>query len=135
MSKSYEKQPLTPAQLEILQILVEADAPLTAAETWTKLSEERQVSRSTVSTQLERMAKGGWISRSDSSRNATYSPERSSSEAKVNIAQRFLDRFFDASVSTMVLSLVNESVDKDELAKLRAIIDEAERKIEKDGGK
>lgn len=135
MSKSYEKQPLTAAQLEILQILIESDTPLSAAEIWSKLSTERQVSRSTVSTQLERMARGGWISRSDTSRNATYSPERSSSEAKVNIAQRFLDKFFDASVSTMVLSLVSESVDKDELAKLRAIIDEAERKMDSEGAK
>jgi predicted transcriptional regulator len=135
MSKSNEKQPLTPAQLEILQILIESDAPLSAAEIWSRLSIERQVSRSTVSTQLERMALGGWVLRSDNSRSATYSAESSASEAKVNIAQRFLDRFFDASVSTMVLSLVNESVDKEELAKLRAIIDAAEQKLDKKGDK
>jgi len=128
MSKSPRPSELpTGAQMEILEAVAAAgDRGLSAPEVWTKLSEGRDVARTTVITLLQRLEQRGWLSRQGDGRGAIYRSLHAPEQATARIADGFLGRYFEGSASKFVSNLLGEGqISQDELERLRSIIAKA----------
>lgn len=118
---------LTKDQLEIMELIWEADRPLTAAEVWQVLSARRKIARTTVVTLVKRLAKRGWINQTGEARGATYSAACDRPEATNRLTTDFLDRFFGGSPSKFVMNLVgSDSLSEAEVSNLRQILKDYE---------
>lgn len=123
MSKSEQSPSPSGAQLEILEIVQRAEHPLSAPEIWSILCQTRDVSRPTVATLLARLEAGGWVSRQGIGRQARFTAKGSHEDAKTAIAETFLDKFFSASPSSLILSLIDSGkISAEELERLREIV-------------
>lgn len=117
---------LTPAQFEILQLLWDAEAGLSAAEIWEAIRESRDVSRTTISNLVDRLEKRNWLVRSKEEGVFRYVPsvDREATEGK--LAAEFVGDFFNGSAANIVLSLLGSNqISSAELKRLKAILDES----------
>ncbi len=120
---------LTPTQLGILQAVWTAGSTgATVAAIWDHLAQQRDVARTTVLTQVQRLEKRGWLVRDDRDGVATYRAALDQDRAEQLLARRFVTDFFAGSPSGLVKSLLGGSrIRKDELRELRELIERAEK--------
>ncbi len=112
------------AQLEILDLLWR-DAPLSVRDIHGAIAERRDVSYTTVLTQLQRMTDAGLVERDASSRSHQYRPAIAREEIERGIFGRLADRAFGGSrVHLALRALGDETPTASELAELRRWIDE-----------
>ncbi len=120
--------PLAEGQLEIMEIIWER-GEATVGEVWKILSARRRVARNTVQTMLQRLTDQGWLhSRTDgrAHRFRAAAPRRATLR---DLLQRFVDVVFAGSTEGLLASLLDRrKVSPEEAARIRALIDQAERK-------
>ena len=121
--------PLTQSQLEILQAVWELGAAGgTASEIWQATEATRQLARTTVLTQVQRLHKKGWLRRSTRKGTVVFRARCDRATAEQQLARRFVTDYFDGSTTGLVRSLLGEGkVDRDEIARLRELLDDAEQ--------
>jgi predicted transcriptional regulator len=122
-------EPLTPTQLEILQAVWELGPDGgTAPAIWQQAQKVRELARTTVLTQVQRLHKKGWLKRRERGGAVVFRAVCDRATAEGRLARRFLADFFAGSAAGFVKSLLGDGrIDKKELERLRAAIDDAEQ--------
>lgn len=114
---------LTVAQHEImLAIWSRGRLGATVAEVWKAISKSRQVARTTVLNQIDRLESRGWLRRKEVDGGNRYTAAVSKARASEALAGEFIDDFFDGSASDLVMNLLGAKrlspEDVDQLRKL-----------------
>jgi len=117
---------LTPVQYQIMQLVWSCDERgLTVAEIWEKVSQHRDVGRTTVLKSIQRLEARRWLRRAARSGVARYVAAVDHDETARTLASGFVDDFFDGSLSDLVLSLLgSRKIKPDEVNRLRQLLDE-----------
>ncbi len=117
---------LTPSQLEIMDVVWE-QGEASIGEIWTALSRSRELARTTVQTQVERLEKRGWLRRIELGRRYRFAATQPRAHATRGLVARFVDRFFAGSAGSLVMHLLgNQRLDPDELERVRALLGDHE---------
>lgn len=119
---------LTSGQFEIMQLLWESKDGLTVVEIWETIGMDRDVSRTTILNQVDRLEKRGWLERNKVEGVFRYRPtvDRESTESK--LAADFLTEFFDGSATSLVLSLLgSKRISRNEIKRLKALLEKPEK--------
>src|SRR5262245_58801741 len=98
---------LTAAQHEILEVIW--CGPMDGAtvnEIWQAISKQREVTRTTVLNQVDRLEKRGWLRRKKHDDGFRYVATRSRDEAARGLTEEFVEAFFGGSTSELVMSLL-----------------------------
>ena len=112
------------AELEIMQILWSAQAPLTARQILQQLGDRRTWALSTLMTALARLGEKGFVRCDRSTRTNLYTPTLS---AQAQEGQSFLARLYGNSLPSLVASLYDSrAIGKAELQELRDYLDHLE---------
>jgi predicted transcriptional regulator len=129
---------LTELQLEILQVLWKR-GEATVLEVQQALKPKRKLAQTTVATLLARMEKKGVVSHRSEGRQYVYRSLIDHSKARRSVMSEIselTERLFAGDVAAMVNHLLEESeVKPDDLARVRAMIEEKEAALEKKGGR
>ncbi len=118
---------LTPVQYEILQAVWQSgEEGATVAEIWREISKERPVGRTTILNLVDRLAKRDWLTRRRAQGVYRYRATLGREKTTHALASEFVDDFFGGKASDLVLSLLgNKKIKKDEVERLRKLIDKA----------
>ncbi len=115
---------LTPAQLEIMQIMWQRGRA-SAAEVWEEISNGRNVAPTTVATLLQRLERRGWLTHKTSGRAFVYSPAKSRKESAGEIAAEVVDMVFDGSAAGLFMSLLGQrKISRGEIRRLKRLLDD-----------
>ena len=122
--------PLSRAELEIMQIVWDLEFA-TVAEVVRRTNERRPkpLQRTTIQVQMNRLQEKGWLKRSRAKRErgVIYQPTRGRDEISVRIVRDLLDRLFAGSFADLARCLFeNREISKEEVARLRLLIDSAD---------
>ena len=119
---------LTAAQHEILSVIWAGNRKgSTVTEIWQSIAGERNVTRTTVLNQVDRLEKRGWLQRRLHSDGYRYVATQSQRKTTRGIAEEFLDSFFGGSASELMISLTGSSrLKPSEVSRLREILEENE---------
>lgn len=117
----------TDTELEILKVLWQR-GPSTVREVWEHLPRTRTVGYTTVLKLLQIMLDKGLVRRDESGRSHVYRPVQSEEQAQRNLVRDLVQRVFGGSATRLVQhALSGRPADPEEIAALRALLDEAER--------
>jgi BlaI family penicillinase repressor len=118
---------LAPAQYEIMQVVWDHGATgATVFEIWTTIGQKREVTRTTILNQVDRLEKRGWLSRHQQGGVYRYVATVDQVAASQRLAGEFVDDFFGGSAKSLVASLLGDKrLKKSEVEKLRRMLDEA----------
>lgn len=123
------KPPLTPLELEIMKVLWET-GPANVQTVQQKLP--RALAYTTVQTMLNVLHRKGSVTRKLKEKAYFYRPKVSRADIVEQTVGDVVDRLFAGSASSLVMSLVEtKQLTRDELARLRAMLVEAD--VEADG--
>ena len=118
----------TDAELEILRVLWDRGAS-TVREVHEIIGAAKSVGYTTVLKQMQVMQRKGLLARSDRFRSHVYQPVQSQTRMQRQLAGAMLRQAFGGSARQLLQSaLAGRSVDATELAEIRALLDEHERK-------
>jgi BlaI family transcriptional regulator, penicillinase repressor len=123
------KKPTRPteAELEILQVLW-GRGPSTVRELHEALSPSRGTGYTTVLKLLQIMAEKGLVGRDERQKSHVYRALLAERPAKRRLVGELIDRVFSGSASALVVSALSEGrASREELAEIRALLDELER--------
>lgn len=110
-------------QFEIMQILWDR-GKATAREITDSLPGDEPLAHSTVQTLLRKLEAKGAVQHYQEGRTFVFKPKLKQAEVTRSAAQDLLSRVFQGSLSSMVAHLLkSEDVSKEELLKLRELID------------
>ena len=117
---------LTPMQHEILDVVWGSDGQgITTAEIWHEIGKRRELARTTILNQVDRLEKRGWLKREKTAGSYRYLATVSREETEQLLADQFVDHFFRGSASRLVASLFGgKRISEDEVQELRQILDE-----------
>src|SRR3977135_2917884 len=119
----------TTSELQILQVLWER-GPSTVREVHEALQEERVLGYTTVLKLMQIMTVKGLVRRNEEQRAHVYEAEQPAEKTKRQIAADMLHRVFDGSARELMLhALAGQPSSKSEIAELRHLLDEHERKL------
>jgi predicted transcriptional regulator len=128
MARASHRSPLSPAQLEIMNI-VWSRGEASVAEIWQELSSRRDVARNTVQTMIARLAEKDWLTYRQEGNAFVYTAKQPRQTAVGSLVRKLVQSAFDGSASGLVLSLLEEQkLTKEEADEIRRAIDTAERK-------
>lgn len=118
----------TDAELEILAILW-SRGPTTVREVHETIAARKPTQYTTVLKQMQVMAEKGLLFRDENQRAHIYHASRPREWTQRQLASDMLQRAFDGSAKSLMLgALSSRKASKKELAELRALLDEYERK-------
>jgi predicted transcriptional regulator len=127
MAKS-ELQPLSRAQMEIMQIVWDR-GEVAVSEVWEILGQRREVARNTVQTLLLRMEEKGWLTHRVIGRTFFYAAVSPRGGVGKDLVRKLLQSLFRGSAEELAVALLeNASLSKPEADRIRALIDEAEKR-------
>ncbi len=116
----------TDSELEILQVLWEHGS-MTVRELNDKLNDQRRVGYTTSLKMMQIMTEKGLLTRDTSLRSHIYAPALQPEDVQSNILNHVLKTVFMGNRSRMVLQVMgNQSVSREELAELKALIKKIE---------
>lgn len=120
---------LAPAQYEIMQaVWARGEAGATVVEIWQAIGQRRDVTRTTVLNQVDRLEKRGWLSRHQREGIYRYVATVEQAAAAQRLAGEFVDEFFGGSASSLVASLLGDKrLKKTDVQRLRLLLDDAHR--------
>ena len=126
---SAAKNPLpTEAELAILNILW-SRGPSTVREVHTALR-ERGTGYTTALKQMQVMTEKGLLARSERFRSHVYDARVPRERTQLLLTRNLLERAFDGSAKNLVLgALSSRPISSSELAEIRAMLDEFEKRI------
>lgn len=116
---------LTAAQHEILEVVWKSPSNgATVTEIWQAIGLQRDVTRTTVLNQVDRLEKRGWLRRKRHKDVFRYLATRSREQAACGLTEEFVDSFFGGSASELVMSLLgSKKLRPAEIARLRDLLD------------
>ncbi|NQV33752.1 MAG: BlaI/MecI/CopY family transcriptional regulator [Phycisphaeraceae bacterium] len=123
---------ITPVQYEILQVIWDGDDEgSTVGEIWRAISKLRSVGRTTVLNLVDRLEKRSWLVRQRVQGVYRYCATLDREKTTHALASGFVDDFFGGKASDLVMSLLgNKSITKDEVERLRKLIDKTSQEDE-----
>lgn len=119
-----EGHSLPDGELEIMQIIWQNDSPVSRSVIEQALCERRKLAPSTILTFLSRLCSRGFLSVTHEGRTNYYSPLVSQKDYLAAESRRMLNRLYGGSLSAFAVSLSDSGVTKEELAALRALLEE-----------
>ena len=116
---------LTAAQHEILDVIWNGpSAGATVTDIWHAIGQQRDITRTTVLNQVDRLEKRGWLRRKKHEDGFRYVATLSRDQAARGMAEVFIDSFFGGSASELVMSLLgSKKLKASEIARLRDLLD------------
>lgn len=116
---------LTELQITILRLLWEK-GEATVAEVWHTLHEQRGLAQTTVATLLSRLERRGVVARRADQRQYLYRALVSEEAVQHSMVSELTEQLFHGDVTALVNHLLtSQEVAPDDLARLRAMIDDA----------
>ncbi len=117
------------AELEIMQVIWKADAPVTSGFILKELQERRKWQLSTLMTSLSRLVDKGFISCDRATGNNLYTSIISENDFKAKESKSFLEKLYNNSIQNMVATLYgNKAINDSDMNELRKYLDELEGK-------
>lgn len=117
------------AELEIMQVIWKADAPITSSFILKELQERRKWQLSTLMTSLSRLVDKGFISCDRTTGNNLYSSIISENDFKAKESKSFLEKLYNNSIQNMVATLYsNKAINDSNMNELRKFLDDLEGK-------
>lgn len=117
---------LSPGQLEIMDV-VWRQGEATVAEVWKALTARRKVARNTVLTMLARLQEKGWLARRADAHAHVYRATVPRETTLGTMLNQLVETAFGGSTEGLVTTLLQgRKISKEETARLRALIDQAE---------
>jgi BlaI family penicillinase repressor len=127
--KTDTKYQPTPAELAILQVLW-SRGPSTVREIHEVLAKEKDVGYTSTLKFLQIMTAKGLVTRTEEQRAHIYSANQPAEKTKRQFAEDVLRRVFHGSASQLMQhALSGRRGSKEEIEKLRQVLDEFERKL------
>jgi len=103
-----------------------ASSGASVSEIWQAISASRDVGRTTVLNQVDRLEKRGWLIRREDEDALRYVATCTREEAAQNLVEEFVDSYFGGSANAMVMSLLGTGkVKPSDIPRLRALLDES----------
>lgn len=128
MAKSKRIPRPTDAELAILRVLWRR-GPSTVRQVHDVLNAEKPTGYTTVLKFMQIMTEKGLLLRDESRRSHVYRPQRPAEKTQQQLVGDLLDRAFEGSAQRLVMQALNaKKVSPEELAEIRALLDEIERK-------
>lgn len=117
---------LTSVQYQILLVVWDhQESGVTATEIWAEVTDERDVGRTTILKQIQRLEARGWLARLAEPGVSRYVASVDRDEADRMLAGDFVDDFFGGSLSKLVTSLLGtRRIKQSEVEKLRQLLNE-----------
>ena len=124
---------LTPVQFEIMEaIWATGSGGATVAEIWLIISQSRSVARTTILNLVDRLEKRSWLHKEETSDGIRFRASVTREAASANLAGEFVTDFFGGSATSLVMSLLgSKTLDPQEIARLRSLLDQATPKSTK----
>src|SRR5262245_21441782 len=120
--------PLSEAQLEIMNVVWER-GEATVADVWKALAGRRRVARNTVLTMLARLEEKGWLLRDAEGHAHRYRAAVPRDATLGTMIRRLVETAFGGSAEGLMMALLHgRGVSKDEAARLRAMVEQAEKR-------
>jgi predicted transcriptional regulator len=117
---------LTDLQIHIMRLIWDR-GEATVADLWEALHDERGLALTTVATLLTRLERRGVISRRVEQRQYFYRALVSQDDVQQSMVSELTERLFDGDVTALMNHLLTSNeIAPGDLARLRALIDEAE---------
>ena len=117
----------TEAELEILHILWQNGAS-SVRNVNEKLCENREIGYTTTLKMMQMMFEKGLLQRDDTARTHIYTPAVPQEDTQKHLLNHFVDSAFKGSAMQLVMqALGNHDASKDELAEIKALIQEMEK--------
>jgi|ERR1051326_2518895 predicted transcriptional regulator len=111
----------------VLQVLGEAESA-SVQEVLDRMSNDPPLAYTTILTTLQNLEKAGWVTHKRRGKAHVYTPTRSRAQAGATALRAFLKRAFAGDAGLLFQALLEqESLSKQELARLRAMIDARKR--------
>lgn len=127
MAKIIKK--LGEAELEIMQVIWKAEAPVTSGFVLKELQERRKWQLSTLMTSLSRLADKGFIRCDRTTGTNLYSAVISENDFKAKESKSFLEKLYNNSLQNMVATLYSNKAIKDsDIDELRKFLDDLEER-------
>ncbi len=118
--------PLSRAQLEIMNIVWDR-GEATVADVWKALAGRRKVARNTALTLLSRLEDKGWLERDTDPHAHRYRATVPREATLGTIVEQLIETAFGGSAEGLIMALMHSrKITKEETARLRALIDQAE---------
>jgi predicted transcriptional regulator len=128
MGKRGQPPALSEAQLEIMNVVWDR-GETTVAEVWSVLSTGRSVARNTVQTLMTRLEEKGWLRHRAEGQTFHYQAAHARQATLGRLVQRLVDTAFAGSRSGLMLALLEgRDITPEEADRIRALIDQAEKK-------
>jgi BlaI family transcriptional regulator, penicillinase repressor len=125
---THTTQKPTTSELAILQVLW-TRGPSTVREVHEILSEKREMGYTNVLKLMQIMTEKGLVRRNETQRAHVYEVCQPAEKTKRNLAADVMERVFDNSASELMMhALAGRRASKEEIAELRRLINEHERK-------
>src|SRR5271154_5631960 len=125
---THPTQKPTASELEILQVLW-TRGPSTVREVHEVLSEKRDIGYTSVLKFMQIMTEKGSVRRNETQRAHVYEVCQPAEKTKRGLAADIVERVFDGSASELMMhALAGRRASKEEIAELRRLINEHERK-------
>jgi BlaI family penicillinase repressor len=125
---THSTQKPTTSELEILQVLW-TRGPSTVREVHEILSEKREMGYTNVLKLMQIMTEKGLVRRNETQRAHVYEVCQPAEKTKRNLAADVMERVFDNSASELMMhALAGRRASKEEIAELRRLINEHERR-------
>ncbi len=117
-------QSLPDGELEIMQIVWQHEPPVNRSVIEEALSAQRALAPSTILTFLSRLCERGFLQVERRGRTNLYTPLVTHRDYLAGESRRMLDRLYGGSLSAFAVSLSDGGVSREELAELRALLEE-----------
>ncbi len=117
---------ISDSEWRIMKVLWQ-EPRLSLGEIVSQLKDDTSWSSTTIRTMIGRLMEKGVVGADKSQSNFRFYPLVSQEDCLQTVAESFVDRAFEGSISMMVATLVNgKKISPDELAELKQVIDEME---------
>jgi BlaI family transcriptional regulator, penicillinase repressor len=128
MEDSNKKMEPTKAELEVLHILW-AHGPSTVRFVNDKMNEGRPVNYTSTLKVMQIMADKGILQRDISSMQHIYKPAEEEEKTKDHLVDRFVESVYQGSTGKLLMQVLgNKKTSKEDLARIREILDMLEKK-------
>ncbi|HEX9512575.1 MAG TPA: BlaI/MecI/CopY family transcriptional regulator [Puia sp.] len=125
--KEVKKIEPTKSELEILQVLWE-HGPSPVRFVMEELNKKRQLNYTAVLRLMQLMADKGILQRDKSQMQHVYQAVEEENKTKEHLLDKFLDTLYKGSAASLIMQLVgNKKATKEELKKIKALLDKLER--------
>ncbi|MCB6993974.1 BlaI/MecI/CopY family transcriptional regulator [bacterium 210820-DFI.6.37] len=114
---------ISDAEYQVMKV-VWSFAPINTNQVVEKLSETSSWSPKTIQTMLLRLVKKGALSKEKQGRVFVYTPMVQEEEYRTGASRKFLDRFYDGALGSMVLNFIQQQqLSPKEIEDLKRILD------------